>query len=86
MTCERNKLAELADTAPPVQVEAAMNIRRINIVFVVTAAAALLAASASPAAEWGSIKGRFVVDGAPPELRPLVVDKDAFCMQTKPTN
>jgi hypothetical protein len=51
-----------------------------------TAVSALIAASASPAAEWGSIKGRFVVDGAPPELPPLVVDKDPFCMQTKPTN
>lgn len=36
-------------------------------------------------AEWGSLKGRFVVDGKPAEPPPLVVDsKDPFCFQTKP--
>jgi len=38
------------------------------------------------AAEWGSLKGRFVVDGAPPSLPPLVVSKDQFCIDTKPVN
>jgi hypothetical protein len=38
------------------------------------------------AAEWGSIKGRFVIDGQPPMLQPLVVAKDEFCIQTKPKN
>lgn len=48
---------------------------------------ALLAlASAAHAAEWGSLKGRFVVDGQPPTLTPLTVDKDQFCIDKKPTN
>lgn len=38
------------------------------------------------AAEWGTIKGRFVVEGAPPQVAPLVVTKDEFCIQTKPKN
>ena len=35
-------------------------------------------------ADWGSIKGRFVVNGVPPKQSPLVVSKDQFCMDTKP--
>ena len=47
----------------------------------------LLTACASQAAEWGSLKGRFVVDGTPPELKPLVVDaKDPFSVEQKPHN
>lgn len=38
------------------------------------------------AAEWGSLKGRFVVDGMPPQLPALVVDKDQFCIDSKPIN
>jgi hypothetical protein len=39
------------------------------------------------AAEWGSLKGRFVVDGAPPAVPPLLVDnKDPFCLEAKPEN
>jgi hypothetical protein len=38
------------------------------------------------AAEWGSLKGRFVVDGTPPEVPPLAVTKDEFCIQIKPHN
>lgn len=31
-------------------------------------------------AEWGTLRGRFVYDGEPPELKPLVVTKDqAYC-------
>ena len=40
----------------------------------------------SSGAEWGSIKGRFVLDGAPPKLAPLVVTKDAFCIEKMPVN
>jgi plastocyanin len=36
------------------------------------------------AAEWGSLKGRFVVDGTPPKPEPLVVTKDQFCIDKKP--
>jgi hypothetical protein len=36
-------------------------------------------------AEWGSLKGRFVVDGKPADPPPLAVDsKDPFCFQNKP--
>ncbi|MEX0611014.1 MAG: hypothetical protein WD738_16765 [Pirellulales bacterium] len=60
-----------------------MNISLIVLVVV----AALTITSASSAAEWGSLKGRFVVDGKPPEVPPLVVDaKDPYCVQIKPTN
>ncbi len=40
--------------------------------------------AAVPAADWGSVKGRFVVDGPPPKLDPLVVSKDQFCIDAKP--
>jgi hypothetical protein len=43
-------------------------------------------ASFAEAAEWGSLKGRFVVDGDAPDPPKLVVDKDPFCMQAKPTS
>jgi hypothetical protein len=46
----------------------------------------LLATAPASAAEWGSLKGRFVVDGKPVELKPLNVDKDAFCIENKPKN
>jgi plastocyanin len=36
------------------------------------------------AAEWGSLKGRFVVDGTPPKPEPLVVTKDQYCIDKKP--
>jgi hypothetical protein len=56
---------------------------------IITALSVLAAFSISAsghAAEWGSIKGRFVVDGAPPKLPPLVVAKDQFCIDIKPQN
>lgn len=37
-------------------------------------------------ADWGSIKGRFVVDGTAPMPAPLVVNKDDFCMKNPPKN
>jgi hypothetical protein len=45
-----------------------------------------VSASWAPAAEWGSIKGRFLVDGAPPAPKPLVVTKDQFCIDKMPAN
>jgi hypothetical protein len=54
-----------------------------------TLATALLfvATSSTLAAGWGTLKGRFVVDGKPPEPPPLAVDnKDPFCFQNKPKN
>jgi plastocyanin len=53
--------------------------------FVLGMAVALIASSAC-AAEWGSLKGRFVVDGTPPKPKPLVVTKDQYCIDKKPVN
>src|SRR4051794_32556657 len=47
--------------------------------------AAMFAASAS-AADWGSLKGRIIVDGTPPKPAPLVVTKDQFCIDKMPAN
>jgi len=53
---------------------------------IVFAAAVVMTASPVFAADWGSLKGRFVVDGTPAELPALQVDKDAVCMEAKPKN
>jgi hypothetical protein len=48
---------------------------------VLTVAVTVLAPiGGTSAAEWGSIKGRFVVDGTLPKPAPLVVTKDQFCI------
>ncbi|MEM6330652.1 MAG: hypothetical protein AAF790_10430 [Planctomycetota bacterium] len=50
-------------------------------------AAALLASHASgAAAEWGTLRGRFVVDGQPPAPAEITPEKDPFCEQAKPTD
>lgn len=41
---------------------------------------------AAHAAEWGSLKGRVLLDGTPAKAAPLVVNKDQFCIDKKPTN
>jgi hypothetical protein len=46
----------------------------------------LIMAASADAAGWGGIKGRFVVDGAPPQVPPLSVTKDEFCIQIQPKN
>jgi hypothetical protein len=38
------------------------------------------------AAEWGSLKGRFVVDGTPTKPADLVANKDQYCIDHKPMN
>lgn len=40
---------------------------------------------AAEAAEWGSLKGRFVVDGTPPTMPTLPVT-DEYCIKLKPQN
>jgi len=35
-------------------------------------------------ADWGSLKGRFVVDGEIPKSNPLAVTKDQYCIDKKP--
>lgn len=52
----------------------------------VSVAIVLLAVPGAHAADWGSIKGRFIVEGAPPKPEPLVVTKDQFCIDKKPVN
>ncbi len=48
---------------------------------------ALLMVASSAAAEWGSLKGRFIVDGTPPKLPPLLINKDPeYCNSHKPAN
>lgn len=62
-------------------------LRVLNILTTFVAAGLVLALTASSsAAEWGSLKGRFVVDGVPPKPNPLVVTKDQFCIDKKPMN
>jgi hypothetical protein len=37
-------------------------------------------------AEWGSLKGRFLIDGTPGKVADLVVNKDQYCIDHKPSN
>jgi hypothetical protein len=48
--------------------------------------AVALITSIAAAAEWGTVKGRFLIDGAAPKLAPLVVTKDQHCIDAKPVN
>lgn len=50
------------------------------------ALAAMNGSSVAKAQEWGSIKGRILVDGTPKQPAPLVVNKDPFCIAAKPVN
>jgi hypothetical protein len=48
---------------------------------------ALLAVGATaPAAEWGSLKGRFLIDGTAQKPADLLVNKDQYCIDHKPSN
>lgn len=61
--------------------------RAMNTFMTFTAAVMTLSlVAAAPAAEWGALKGRFVVDGAPSTPNPLVVTKDQYCINKKPIN
>jgi hypothetical protein len=51
---------------------------------VVWTAVLITFASVASAAEWGSLKGRFVVEGTPPARSPLAVGDVAFCIGQKP--
>jgi plastocyanin len=52
----------------------------------VVALVALCGSSTTQAEEWGSIKGRILLDGTAPKLAPVAVTKDQFCMDKKPEN
>jgi hypothetical protein len=57
--------------------------------WIVAVAAALIGVCvsvSSSAAEWGSIKGRILIDGMPKKPAPLVVAKDQFCINARPEN
>jgi hypothetical protein len=42
--------------------------------------AVVVSSNVAPAAEWGSLKGKFVVDGTVPQPKPVVITKDQdFC-------
>src|SRR6188472_451848 len=60
---------------------------RITLLARYAAAVALLViGSTASAADWGSLKGRFVVDGSPQRPADLVVNKDQYCIDHKPSN
>lgn len=64
-----------------------MNKTLTSFLAVIVAAPFVATVSETNAAEWGSLKGRFVIDGKAPELPPLKVDdKDPFCQKAKPVN
>src|SRR5882757_5582810 len=47
----------------------------------------VVASVGTQGAEWGSLKGRIVVDGTPPTVEPLKGnDKDAYCVGKMPAN
>jgi hypothetical protein len=46
----------------------------------------VFAATSAGAAEWGTIKGRFVVDGTPSARPALQIGSDQFCVGEKPTD
>jgi plastocyanin len=66
-----------------------MRIRVKNILTIfLTTALAVGALATAQSAEWGSIKGRFVVDGTPAALPPLnyAMSTDPYCTNLKPAN
>ena len=52
--------------------------------WLVAVMAMVLAPALANAAGWGTIKGKFVVDGDPPEAKPVDASKDAFCANHDP--
>jgi hypothetical protein len=44
----------------------------------------LVASVAVAQAQWGTLKGKFVYDGTPPESKPLNVAKEPMCMKNPP--
>ena len=53
-------------------------------ILIVVALVIAYGASTAGAQEWGSIKGRIVVDGTAPKPAPIAVSKDQYCMDKKP--
>jgi plastocyanin len=64
-----------------------MNQLTRNVLKLTALAAFAIASTASvQAAGWGSIKGKFVVDGAAPKAPAIDASKDAFCVSAHPTD
>lgn len=61
-----------------------MNFKSLVSVGLLLAIAASVAAPSAVAAGWGTIKGKFVVDGAAPEAKPVDASKDAYCAKHDP--
>jgi hypothetical protein len=58
---------------------------RLSIVFAVIGAFVAVSPSCD-AAGWGTLKGKFVLKGEAPELQPLSITKDQFCIDEMPKN
>jgi plastocyanin len=60
----------------------------LNMIYKLGCLVAVVAVTIVPqvasAAGWGTIKGKFVVDGAPPELKPVDATKDPYCAKHDP--
>lgn len=52
----------------------------------VAAAAVVMAASQAYAADWGTLKGRFIYDGTPPKLQTIDTSKEQMCSKHKVVN
>ena len=57
----------------------------LRFVFASVAVAIALGTSSLSAAEWGTLKGRIVVDGKAPTMKPIDSTKDAVCAAVKLT-
>src|SRR5260221_5077335 len=60
--------------------------RKTTSAFTAGLLALLVIGTLSSAAEWGSLKGRFLIDGTAQMPAALVINKDQYCMDHKPGN
>lgn len=59
---------------------------KLNALMTLAVAIVFLSTTGVSAAEWGSLKGRLIVDGAVPKPKPLAVAGDEFCIGQKPVD
>jgi hypothetical protein len=57
-----------------------------NLMLAMMMAAVVAMNSAASAAGWGSLKGKFVLDGTPPKAPAVDASKDAYCMTAHPVD
>jgi len=60
------------------------NLAAVVMCGLLAALASLVSSQSALGAGWGTIKGKFVVDGAAPEVKPVDASKDAFCQNHDP--